>query len=302
MTQQLNILYRNFVRAKVNKEYICNNSKCKILGENFVGRFYFLLMEDWNRTNNEFDPDFHLIIENCKNPKVLKLKHIHRKDKYIRVEKKILEQDKNIFKTLVKQGLFKDSSTAYKSTNNQVLIHRLNLCLYKKLLGLECHHGDKNKSNNSILNLTPIEHEKHALLDGLPEKEFKKQSILLHNNFVTELFKPQKNTLASRDKNIFQVLILLSNGLSVPEISKKHACKMGETTIQKIKNRYFYVKDFLKYCYTLTNKEFQGLNENFGFQWFNPLKFEQQKSIKFYTDNELFDYMHNFLEMKYKKT
>lgn len=302
MSSELKIIYKTFIREKVNQEHIFYNENCKILGENFVGKYYLLLMEDWNKTKNIQDPDFHLLIENCKNPRCLQLKYIHKRDKYVRSQKATLEADDEIFKLLVKQGLFMNPDTAGNSYNSDILIHRLTLCLYENIIGLECHHGDKIKTNNGITNLTPIEKNKHKILDDEPTEIFTSRTKELHNAFVNRVFKSKRNTLSSRDKTVFQVLLEINSGLSVPKIAKKHSKLIGETSIQKIKNYYFYLEEFFQYLYKLCTTGFSPFNEDFEIQWFEPLKFDIIEDGNCQEQRELFDYLHPYLKRMFEKT
>lgn len=302
MSNELKILYKNFVREKVNHKYIYHNNNCKILGENFVGKYYLLLMEDFNRTNNCKNPDFHLLVENYKTPQILKFKYIHKSDRYVRVEKKILQTNKKIFNLLINQGLFMNPETAYHTYNSDILIHRLTLCLYENITGLECHHGDKNKTHNGITNLTPIKKQKHKILDDEPTEIFEKQTNELHNLFVEKFFKVKRNTLSSRDKTVFQVLLELNDGLSVTQIAKKHSKFIGETSVQKIKNYYFYLDEFFKYLYKLFTTGISPFNEDFENQWFEPLKFDIIEYGNRQEQCELFNYILPYLKRMYEKT
>lgn len=302
MAEQLKTLYKIFVRDKVNKEYIYYNENCKILGENFVGKYYLLLMEDWNRTKDIEVPDFHLLIENCKASEVLKFKRIHKSNGYIRISKQILEDNEKIFKLLIKQGLFMKPETAYNWNNTELLVHRLNLCLYNNIIGFECHHGDKDKTHNGITNLTPIKHENHKLLDIEPLEIFEKHTKELHDKFVEKIFKEKRNTLSSRDKTVFHILLELSAGLSVTQIAKRHSKRIGETSIQKIKNHYFYCNEFLKYLYHLITTGDSPFVEDFEKQWFEPLKFDINEGGNRQLQYELFDYMQPYLKRMFEKT
>lgn len=53
MTKHLNRLYKNFIREKVNQEYIYRNENCKILGESFVKNYYCILIQDWNNVKSK---------------------------------------------------------------------------------------------------------------------------------------------------------------------------------------------------------------------------------------------------------
>lgn len=301
MNQHLKILYKTFIREKINSLYIADNSNCKILGENFVDKYYMLIMEDWNLNKNHRKPDFHLIIENCINPEVLTFKYINRNDRYVRIEKQIV-QNHEVFKYLVKQGLFLNPSTADNENNSQILVHRLVLCLYDNICGFECHHGDKVKNNNGISNLMPIEHFNHKKLDDAPTPKFEEQTKALQKEFITKIFKAKRNTLSSRDRIVFLVLTELNSGMSVAQIAKKYAKKIKETTIRKIKNYYFYCDEFLKYLYFRITTGFSPFNEVLRYQWDIPLNFGIKNNPDSQEQCELFGYMLPYLKRMFEKT
>lgn len=302
MSKQLKKLYKDFIREKVNHKYIYDNKNCLILGENFVENYYIILMQDWNNSLSKKLPDYYLLIENCKKPEFLKFKQVDKRNAYVRIEKKILEQHEKLFSLLIKQGLFYNPETAKNSTNTQILVHRLNLCLYINIIKLECHHNDKDKKNNVILNLTPIEKEKHKLLDDAPEKLYQELTDKYHKEFVRKIFHPKRNTLASRYNVVIDVLFDLKNGKSVLEIERIHFGRLKETTIRKIKNFYFYTEEFLHYLYCLATRSFSAFVEDFENQWFYALKFDIFNNSEIQARYEIFRYILDFVTMKSQKT
>ena len=302
MTKHLNRLYKNFIREKVNQEYIYRNENCKILGESFVKNYYCILIQDWNNVKSKTFSNYHLIIENCKNPKIYKFKPILRNDRYIRVEKSELYNNQKIFELFIKQGLFKNPDKAFNKINNQILIHRLCLCLYTNIIGLEVHHNNKDKSFNAISNLSPIKKEYHLKLDSLTGKDFVIETEKIHKEFTHKYFKEKRNTLSSRDNIVLNILQDIQKNLTITTITKKYSKYASQSTIKNIKRHYFYVEQFLDYLYKLIkqgNPAFVNLSTK---QWDFILDFEKQNQPKNINTYDIPNFLKLHIREHYKKT
>ena len=271
----LKALYRTFIRAKVNQEHIIQNPQYCILGENFIRNQYFMVIADVNDSNDPKTFNYHLLIENPPQPDILALKVCDVNAKYIKTRRDyIISKRSDIFQTLVKQGFYFSQEKAYGQYNSTCLIHRLTACLYENITGLEIHHNNKEKTFNAITNLTPLPKEIHEPLDKKQGEEFVLETEQYHNAFRQRVFREKRNTLASRDNIIFDILQYLHDGKSVVEINKILKGKIGCTKIQEIKNYYFYLDDFFKYLYSRATSNFSAFNDDFGLQWLYPLRFD----------------------------
>lgn len=189
----------------------------------------------------------YLIVENIKDSRIFKIETIPHKDGYVITSRKYLQDFMPVkaFQTLLKQGLYMTEKAKNSTNDNKICLHRLNLCLYQKIIGSSVHHIDKNKHNNSITNLLPISNEKiHSDLD---HKDYDlKIAYKLQKEFKSQVFKPKNQTVASNDDVIFEILNLKVQELNVNAIIKKMKSKIKKSSVYKILKDFFYVKEFLQ--------------------------------------------------------
>lgn len=258
MAQELDNFYEFFMLKTVIKKYFPNNTNIRVLGNNFIDSYYFMLIEELNISGNKADTEYYLIVENCKKPVIVQLKKTDEQSDYIKFEKKHFRKSigEKIFKILAQRGICTQEHIALSESTNPLLIHRLNACLYKNILGLEVHHNNKDKTDNYIINLTPIKHKLHDFLDRQQGGEYEILTKRLHKKFVQEVEKLgiKRNTLSNRNEIVLAVLLDLNYGKSVKKITNKNIKK---TKVYQIKRHYFYIKDFIKYFCDVLNKKIE---------------------------------------------
>lgn len=284
-------LYKLFIRDKINEKYQISYSERLILGENLLNGYYFLTcIEEDGILNQTFNK---IIVENCKNPSIIEINKFKGKSNvYERFNKNALKThlEPKAFNTLINNGLFQNLESGKSIIDNITTMHRLSSCIYSNISGLEIHHGNKRKCSNQISNLTPIEKSLHDEIDMLDEPEFSIRTKELHNDFKKSLKIQKRNTLSSRDEIILAILLDFDNALTPLEVASKWKNKIGLTKIYEIKNHYFYLKDFLKFLYSLMFKEKWTLNENYDCQWEYIKEFEEHYTLcnsgaeRFYND------------------
>lgn len=266
-------LYKEYIRSYTSEKYEeLQNHNCNIIGENILGNYYFLLLED----NNFVNPTYYLLVENCKNPQFIHLKRSSTNSHYYTFNKNVLKVNMPAFKRLVKNGLFKNIKSGFSELNNLASIHRLNMCLYKNILTLEVHHNDKNKQNNSITNLTPIDEYRHDELDLMEEPEFSILTSKYNKEFIEELKSTERDTLASRDNIVLEVLMLLNKNLKPSTISKILKNKIKKSKIYEIKSYFYYLSDFITYLNSYASSCVSSFNGKLGCQWNLIFNFEEK--------------------------
>ena len=273
-------LYKLFIRDKINEKYQISYSERLILGENLLNGYYFLTFTEEDAILNQIYNK--ILVENCKNPSIVEINKFKGKTNvYERFNKNALKThlEPKTFNTLINNGLFQNLESGKSIIDNITTMHRLSSCIYSNISGLEIHHGNKRKCSNQISNLTPIEKSLHDEIDMLDEPEFSIRTKELHNEFKKSLKVQKRNTLSSRDEIILAILLDFDNALTPSEIASKWKNKIGLTKIYEIKNHYFYLKDFLKFLYSLMFKEKWTLNENYDCQWEYIKEFEEHYTL-----------------------
>ena len=114
---------------------------------------------------------FYVIEENVKNPKLFELETYKYKDDYIRFNQNSLRNflGKKSFRAMLKNGLFMTKKN--RTYNASIPIQRLIGCLYSDITGLEMHHINKDKLNNSFVNLVPLNSDVNTKIDNLPKNQ-----------------------------------------------------------------------------------------------------------------------------------
>lgn len=257
MNKFLKYLYRTFIRDKVQELYLSEGKIYKVLGENFLNGYYFLVLEvkEFSFSNT----DYYLIVENCKTPLFIQLKITDKESDYVKIDKIALKNalPKNILEILAKNGLCTTVENTTKEGTNPFTIHRLTMCLYKNILGLTVHHNDKDKLNNVINNLTPLEAWKHQKLDTQPEPKYYFETSEFHETFVDEYFKQKRDTLASRGRNLLTILNKLHKGYPIKEIVSKEYKK---SKVYEVKRHFYYLNEFIKFLITFKRLTREKLN------------------------------------------
>lgn len=271
MNKFLKYLYRTFIRDKVQELYLSEGKIYKVLGENFLNGYYFLVLEA--KEYSFSSPEYYLIVENCKKPLVVELKLADKNSEYVKFDKVAFRKmlPKNIFNILANNGLCTTVKNTLKNESNLLTVHRLTMCLYKNILGLTVHHNDKDKRNNVITNLTPLDNFTHQRLDVKPEPTFTQLTQKYNKEFEIEYFKSRRNTLASRVQNIITILYKLYEGHQTKKIVSK---KYKKSRIYEIKNHFYYLNEFIEFLETFTNPVRNGFNGKTNSTWEDIYFFE----------------------------
>ncbi len=299
MNEFLKNLYHGYIKAKFNEEHVLYNPNTFVMGENILDGYYFLLLDDWNISFSQV----YLIVENCKTPCYLSVTTKEPNPyKYCTFRKSVLKNfmPKGAFNALINNGLYKDYSKAISSIDNLASVHRLNMCLYTDIKDLEVHHNNKIKTDNYIANLTPVEEKLHDALDMLPEPEFSRLTNKLHFEFKQSLMKPRRDSVASRDEVVLDIILLLWKGLAPIEIEKKLGGRVHKSKIYEIKNYYFYLDEFLEYLYNGFVKGVSTFDGIYDYQWTRMWDFYTSSSgfnVDYYYFSE---YLAERLEIEYK--
>lgn len=189
----------------------------------------------------------YVIEENIKTAKMFELKTFISNDKYIRFNQDSLKNflSKKCFDELLKKGLF--MTKIPRMYNAVISLQRLIGCLYSNITDMEMHHINKDKLNNKLDNLVPLEKELNISIDSLPFEEMLKVGQNRHQEWVKEFNKSSRHTLANNDFLIFEILSN-SIGKTAKAVHKIFIDKIKSIKIiYEILNKYFYTEDFLKY-------------------------------------------------------
>lgn len=270
MNNFLKYLYRIFIRDKVEKLYLSEGKIYEVLGENFLNGYYFLVL----KVKEYCDSKYYLIVENCKTPLFIELKITDKHSEYVKIDKVALKNvlPKNILYTLAKNGLCTTIENTMKEGTNPFTIHRLTMCLYKNILGLTVHHNDKNKYNNAITNLTPLDNFTHQKLDVKPEPAFTQLTQKYNKEFEVKYFKAKRNTLANRGENLLTILQKLHEGHQVKDIVSKQYKK---SKIYEVKSHFYHIKEFTIYLKTFNSPTRRELNGKVNTIWKDIYNFEK---------------------------
>ncbi len=284
MKNRLTLLYKNFIREKISNKYLIHKKHYLVLGDGFINGYYLAIIS----SNNEYInlQNYYLIIENCKTPKIIELKQTELASQYVKLDKPYLLKNMpaNILYYLAKQGLCTTINNAIKKESNPYLLHRLVMCLYHNIISLTVHHNNKNPQVNHINNLTPLEDTLHKRLDRIENSEkYTDKTNFYNQKFKTKYFKPSKNTLANRDKNILTILHKLYLKLPVKNII---CSKYKQTKVYEIKRHYFYLVEFINYMKSLIDKESAPLYEKHHKNWKHILDFEMCNTEKLLINKE----------------
>ena len=268
LSKDFPLLYKEFLRIKVDKYYLGQFSDVKVLGEYFLNDSYFVIFE--GHKNGKFE--IGIIIENISKPIFATLKVQPSADDYITINKNDLFKviPKKLYMSLAKQGLATTVKIGLKR-NKRFSWHRLICCGYYNCLGREVHHIDKNPKNNGIINLVPISRDFHMRLDKNVGEAYI-YSRLLQNLELNK--KKNKNTLAKNVLVILDVLRMKSEGRKTCDIVKSLSAKIKKSTVYNILKKYYYAEEFLKWLNSQEQQCFTDLDGNFCKRWDGILKFD----------------------------
>lgn len=264
-------LYRFFLRAYVENNYISKYKNALILGENFLGSYYVVIFENFE----VLEVKRFLLIENISQPILLELKTMPNADGYITISKKHFSSNlpKKIIKSFANRGYTSTIEIGLK-TNKSFCWHRLVACLYYNCLEKEVHHIMlEDKTCNDITNLIPLKKDFHnnlhkidlAFATSLAKNE---QTILRKKSFN------EKQTVANNNELLLNILKLKNTGMKSKLIVLKMQKLIKKSKIYEILSFYYYSKEFLKWLKIQQEQCFTELYGNLSKSWNKIIEFE----------------------------
>lgn len=203
---------------------------------------------------------FYLVVDSKRESKLIELDIIEYSDGYLRIKSNNITKEINskLYDKLLDNGLYMTRKENRK-LNTYLALHRLVACLYGDITGLTIHHIDKDKSNNNIENLVPLEQEVNTSLDSLEYNKMLTIGQQKHKEWIKSIERCNK-TLASNPYIQFEILIK-SLGYSVNEIYLKFKKKIKNIqTIRNIINYFYRLNEFIIWLKINDKKLFDDLN------------------------------------------
>ena len=148
-------------------------------------------------------------------------------------------------KLLLENGLF--MSKKDRTYNAPISMQRLVGCLYSDITGMEMHHINKDKTDNSFINLVPLESDINKSIDSLPEEEMIEFGRQKHKEWEELINKKKRDTVANNPKLILDILSIGINKTAVAVLKLFKKKIKSIKTIRNILNTFFYKEEFLKY-------------------------------------------------------
>ena len=254
---QLKWIYKNlYLSQEIRNKYLYQFNDYTILGQNFVGTTYMMVVEVRDSILNNAK-SFYVVEENINKSKMFELKTFSASDGYIRFNQNSLKDfiEPKSFNMLLKNGLFKSKKD--RTYNAQISIQRLVGCFYDDITGMDMHHINKNKSDNRFVNLVPLDGDTNKRIDSLPTEEMIQFGKTKHNEWVKQINKKKRSTLSENYLLIYDILSH-SIGKKVKEVHRLFKDKIKSIkVIGKILKTYYYKENFLKYL-ELNNIDIYG--------------------------------------------
>ena len=266
--------YRQFFREKLEKEELYKYGNLVVLGENILENIYFAICEEHLSSDIQ---RYIFIIDKNKIHK-FNIKISKHNDKYVRCTKKSLCKNlgEKYYGIFVRNGLARSEEVGWK-LNNYCCFHRLVLALYTSMLNRDTHHLNEIRNENPITNLVPIDTIFHETMHKNFDAEWYKE--LLQQEFVYNLKHPKKQkrqTVASNEYIILQLLSLKESGYTVKKIYKDLKHKISERAIYNILNKFHsYRKEFLEWLEMQERTPSLELDAESHSRWFEILIFDR---------------------------
>lgn len=270
-------LYQLFLIYFINSKYFEDINNINILGANFIDNLFIVVFQKNNR--------IFIIIENILTPIFIELKQVKNKDGYITIDKnfysKVIPQ--KIREKLAKRGLCLTYATGMKN-NKSLCLHRLITCLYFNCINKEVHHINKNKIDNYITNLIPLDAISHKRIDN---------DLLNGVNFaineqeqLKSKLKKTRTTLANNEQILYEILSLKNKQLPVKKIIKIIK-KIRKSKIYEIINYFYYSNEFKIWLKMQQNQTFQELYGKFFNEWKNVINYNffNANKIEYFSEN-----------------
>lgn len=195
------IYHKEFMRRKVDEQYLQKYENVIVLGERFIEYYYVLIFQA--QDNNKLA--FYLLIENIKKPYLAKAKHYSNKDGYYTANKTIFN-NKRLKSKLHNNGLHAKKKNKENDYPTSFLIHRLVSCLYQNIFDYEIHHINKANQQNNVCNLVKLRQKRHRWVESLPINIGIAISLRMQRRQKRKMFKVKRQTLAQNERLILEIL------------------------------------------------------------------------------------------------
>lgn len=195
------IYHKDFMRKKVDKQYLQQYDSVIVLGENFIGKYYLVIFQTGNM--------YYLLIENIKTPYLVKMKHYTNSGGYHVANKSIFNKKPlkgKLCRNLLINGLHANKKDKESDYPKSFLLHRLVTCLYQNTLGYEIHHINKDRLQNNVCNLVKARKKRHDWIHKLPDDVGIGVSLRMQRRQKRKIYKQQRNTLAQNENLIIEIL------------------------------------------------------------------------------------------------
>lgn len=188
-----------------------------------------------------------VIVENIKQSKIEELKTFLNPKGYIVFNSNSLKQitGDNVYKKFLKKGLFA-TYNKQRAEQSRTSIQRLVACLYDDVKGFDIHHINKDKENNQINNLVPLDSYTNKKIDNYPYKKMVKFGKEEHDKWFNKINKPKRNSLASNPCLQLEIIEYLINHSSKEALMIFKNKISNIKTIREIDNFFYYKTEVLK--------------------------------------------------------
>lgn len=270
--------YRQFLREYVDKKYLQHQKNVTVLGENFVDNYYVVLFEIQEDSLYHPMPETHrfILVENVGSPLIAELKLVPNSDGYVTMNKANLSNivGKKLYRKFANRGIAMTTEIGLR-LNNRFCWHRLVACLYYcDCLENEIHHINEDITDNNINNLIPLKKSEHNIIkkDKAHGRNF---AIGIQEQEKAKAFKKKRETVASNDELILDVIELSMCGYTVNKIIKKFNKRIQKSSIYKIIKKIYYKKEFVFWLQNQSLPAWGQLNGNYIDRWCKIIKFEE---------------------------
>ena len=273
--------YRKFLREYVDKKYLQQYKNVTVLAENFVNNAYIVLFEIQEDFSFHHMPAVrrYILVENVSKPILSELKLVPNSDGYITMNKSVLAQilGEKLYKCLAQKGLAMTEETAL-SLNNRFCWHRLVACIYYNCIGKEIHHINKDVTDNNINNLVPLKKNEHQTIEKMDSENCKNISLWYQDQEKIKR-RRKRETIASNDNVIKEIIESFLLGDSVSKIVKKLNRRIKKSSVYKIIGRFHYAKEFLFWLHNQEQQACKRLYGNSKKRWGKIIEYENLKHI-----------------------
>lgn len=217
-----------------------------MLNVGFVDNYYLMITQD-----NKEQLKHTLIIGNITKCIKVTFKAIYNKNGYMVFNIKELKEKipKKCFNKLLNRGLFKNKKK--REYNTFTSIHRLVYCINDNCIDKEIHHINKDKSNNTEMNLVSLTGKENKEMEQIKDsKEFKKIGFKIKDKKEEEKekkIKKKKSYKANNDKLQMEIIKYAINHTTKETIKRYKKFIRTPQKIREIINFYYFKGEFLEW-------------------------------------------------------